>query len=305
MRSTDAVREVALRQSGIVTRRQAERAGLTPSAIKHALARDDWRRIHVGTFVVHAGPLSDNARRWAALLSVGAGSCLSHATAAAMYGWVPDQPTIEVTVPRCRGCEPRRGVAVHRSDTLEIARFRGFPVATPLRTVIDLVPRMTTAIDMLSIVSKAVQAGVPGVALQERVRRGRMRWRRHLLDALDDMVSGSHSVLEIQFARLLRRHGIPVGERQVPFGGMWVDMVYDDLVDGGVVIELDGRVGHSSVRDRFRDMDRDTQHAVAGRRVLRFGWADVIDRPCAVAERVAQALRLPEQRCSDCAGRAA
>jgi very-short-patch-repair endonuclease len=112
------------------------------------------------------------------------------------------------------------------------------------------------------------------------------------------------SVLETEFARILRRHGIPVGARQVPFGGMRVDMVYADTVAGVVVIELDGRVGQSSVHDRFRDMDRDTQHAVAGRRVLRFGWADVIDRPCDVAERVAQSLQLQQRRCRDCSRRA-
>ena len=108
------------------------------------------------------------------------------------------------------------------------------------------------------------------------------------------MAAGSHSLFEIEFefANCLRRHGVPIGERQSVVGHMRVDMLH-----GNVVIELDGRLGHDDADGQWRDMDRDTAHALAGRLVLRFGWRDVHDRPCLVAARVAQVLGVMPRRC--------
>ena len=75
---------------------------------------------------------------------------------------------------------------------------------------------------------------------------------------------------------------------------MRVDMAYAQLV-----IELDGRLGHDSAAGVWRDMERDNQHALSGRTVLRFGWSDVVDRPCGVAKQVAAALGL-RARCAAC-----
>lgn len=43
-------------------------------------------------------------------------------------------------------------------------------------------------------------------------------------------------------------------------------------------MELDGRVGHSGVR-QWRDFDRDNEHLLAGWRTLRFGWRQVTEDP--------------------------
>jgi hypothetical protein len=72
----------------------------------------------------------------------------------------------------------------------------------------------------------------------------------------------------------------------------------------GVVVELDGRLGHTEL-GRFRDMDRDNAAGLDGLFTLRYGGADLWGRPCAVAAQVAAALRqrgwagLPT-RCSRC-----
>jgi very-short-patch-repair endonuclease len=71
-----------------------------------------------------------------------------------------------------------------------------------------------------------------------------------------------------------------------------VDMAYD-----GVVVELDGHLGHDSTGGKFRDMDRDNAVAVGGRFVLRFGWADVHERPCGVARQVSGVAGIPARRC--------
>src|SRR5207248_3013052 len=57
----------------------------------------------------------------------------------------------------------------------------------------------------------------------------------------------------------------------------------------GVTVELDGQVAHPPEAS-FRDMRRDNASVRAGRRVLRYGWADVAGRPCAVAAEVTAVL---------------
>jgi hypothetical protein len=56
-----------------------------------------------------------------------------------------------------------------------------------------------------------------------------------------------------------------------------------------VLVELDGRTGHEGV-ERFRDMNRDNQFALIEWITLRYGWFDVVHRPCLVAFQIAAAL---------------
>jgi hypothetical protein len=67
----------------------------------------------------------------------------------------------------------------------------------------------------------------------------------------------------------------------------WSDVRYTSYA---TVVELDGRVGHAEYEGRFRDMRRDNLCVVAGEAPLRYGWADVTERPCQVAAEVAAVL---------------
>jgi very-short-patch-repair endonuclease len=54
-------------------------------------------------------------------------------------------------------------------------------------------------------------------------------------------------------------------------------------------VELDGQVAHG-IAQRRADMRRDNAHAAAGIVTLRYSWADVTERPCAVAQQVAEVM---------------
>lgn len=140
----------------------------------------------------------------------------------------------------------------------------------------------------------------PGVVVH-RVRgfATRVRWnagppRMRYEEAALDVAEGTCSVLEHEYlTRVERAHALPVGSRQVlarhEGRSTWQDVVY---ADQGVVVELDGRLHHSSVRQRDRDLDRDLAHAVGatGGETLRIGWGQAVDRPCATARAVAAVL---------------
>jgi very-short-patch-repair endonuclease len=68
------------------------------------------------------------------------------------------------------------------------------------------------------------------------------------------------------------------------------------------IAELDGVI---HARQRFRDNRRDNAALLDGDVTLRYGWADVTERPCQVAFEVAAVLRARgwtgfPARCSSC-----
>ena len=76
-------------------------------------------------------------------------------------------------------------------------------------------------------------------------------------------------MLERHDAAIRRRHGLPVGRRQVrrPDNGVeHLDVVIEEL---GLHIELDGRLGHDRGREVWHDMRRDNSSELRGLRHLR------------------------------------
>ena len=105
------LRCLAQRQSGVVSRSQAIRAGLSPGMIKFRVRTGRWRQLHPGIYATFTGAPGRGARLWAAVLSAGPGAMLSHQTAAELQG-LADKPVspIHVTVPHARHVTPIDGV---------------------------------------------------------------------------------------------------------------------------------------------------------------------------------------------------
>ncbi|HYJ26327.1 MAG TPA: hypothetical protein VEW73_01355, partial [Nocardioides sp.] len=107
--------------------------------------------------------------------------------------------------------------------------------------------------------------------------------------------------------RVERAHGLPLAERQhadrIAGGRVYRDARYASY---GLDVELDGRLDHTALGQRDRDLDRDLESATTGRRTIRLGWGQVYDRPCRTAGHVARLLALggwtgTPKRCSpDC-----
>ena len=127
-------------------------------------------------------------------------------------------------------------------------------------------------------------------AARESGYAGKLRWRADLLQALEDVADGVHSVLEYRYIRDVERaHRLPVAERQV-HAVQDVSAVYRDVFyrQYGVIVELDGKASH--VDRRPQDNRRDNAAAARGVITLRYGWADVTERSCPTAYEVAQTL---------------
>jgi Transcriptional regulator, AbiEi antitoxin len=136
-----AIAEVASRQRGVVTRRQLRAAGLTTNAIDYRLRSARLHVLYRGVYMLgHARP-AEGAREFGAVLACGPGAALSHRSAAGLWRlFPPSRGEIDVTVSG-RRCDSKRGIRVHRVDTLDrrdVRKLGGIPVTAPARTILDL-----------------------------------------------------------------------------------------------------------------------------------------------------------------------
>jgi hypothetical protein len=278
-------------QEGVITRRQAIRAGMATSAIEWKLRSGRWRQVHWGVYATFTGPLNRNARMWAAVLYAGTGAMLSHESAGELQNLV-DGPAVavHVAVPRRREVALAQGVVIHRSDqSLRLTFPPGvLPRTLPEDTVIDLAEAADDVDGVYGWVTRAFGRGVTGdvkmrFALE---RRKRLRWRSELGEAVTAGAGGAHSVLELRWDRDVERaHGLPLSQHQVPFRKKDGRRGYRDRVfaECGVIVELDGRQAHP---DEARGADRARDNAAAADgdgHTLRYGWKEVRYEACETA----------------------
>jgi predicted transcriptional regulator of viral defense system len=273
-------------QGGVITLGQAGDLGVGPWAARR-LAQERWQRMAPGVFYLGLGAPPWPAQAWAGLLLGGPRARLAGDSAAHLHGLEQEVPsTVEVLVPLDRQVRDRWPWVFHRErpgvrDPRSVGKLSRTTVED---TVLDLVDRATTAGEVQALVAGAVQQRRTTVPRLRRAAAGRARLRhRRLVEALlGDVALGAETALEIAYLHKVERaHGLPRGVRQhrAGHGPAVRDVLYEGF---GVVVELDGRLGHEGM-GRFRDMERDNAAAVAGEDTLRFGWHDVDDRCCQAA----------------------
>jgi very-short-patch-repair endonuclease len=295
-RDVEAIlREFGASQHGVVARAQLLAQGLRPSAIDRMLRSGRLETLHRGVYRIGPRPAPRSAEM-AALLRCGAGSRLSHASAACLHGLVAGSARrpVEVTVPRER--RPRAaGVILHRvtdPHPEEVTVVDGIAVTTPARTLLDIGATMTER-QVEQALATALRLGLVTLA---RMRRLIDRQPRHpgapmlrRLLALEGGPAFTRSEAEEKLLRIIRLAGLPQPELNVAVLGHEVDFLWRDA---RVVAEVDGYASHGSRRPFTADRRRDAALTAAGYRVLRFTWADVTDGALATVARLAQVLAI-------------
>jgi hypothetical protein len=291
----DDARELLDLQSGVVSRRQALTAGLTPSDVRRLLRRRTWVTIHPGVYVDHTGEPTWLQRAWAAVLLAWP-AALCHESALRVAdgpGRTADGP-VHVAIDRHRKISAPSGVVIHRVADLE-RRVRwnlGPPRYRYEEAALDVAASAASELAAIGTLAAAVQSRRTTArrmleTLEQRERTTRRRW---MIGVLADVADGACSVLEHGYAtRVERAHGLPRATRQVR-ATTTLGVVYRDAVSENVVIELDGRLFHDTAAQRDRDLDRDLDAAVAGHTSVRIGYGQVFDRPCLTAARIAVLL---------------
>jgi hypothetical protein len=305
----DSVERLIKEQDGLISRRQAIAAGLAPHDIERRLRRREWVRVHEGVFINHTGELTWQQRAWAAVLWAWP-AALSHDSALrALDGPGKkgrDDALIHVAVAAERRVVAPEGVRVHRmTHFADRVQWNKHPPRIRFeQAVIDTAADAATDQDAIAVLADAVNARRTtarrlGEALADRARVPRREW---LAGILADVDAGTCSVLEQGYlARVERPHGLPIGARQVPSRAEGRLMFRDvEYAEHRVILELDGRFGHSSTEDRDSDFDRDLAAAADGKRTLRISYGQVFDRACLTAVKIATVLGSDLTPCPEC-----
>ena len=277
--------ELAWRQHWAISRAQLLALGLGAEAIRHRLAdgrlhRWRWR----GVYAVGRPDLSQPGRWMAALLACGPAAVLSHESAAALWGVIPDSSgLIDVSLP-LHIARYRPGICAHRRVTVvadhRVLRDR-IPVTDIACTLVDLsarvrrptLERAVNEADRLDLIDPEALRD----ALERSGPRPGVRALRDLLDRQTFRLTDSE--LERLLLRVARRAGLGLPETGVWLNGFEVDFYWPDL---GLVVETDGLRYHRTPAQQGRDRLRDQAHIAAGLTPLRFTHGQVRFEPAHV-----------------------
>jgi very-short-patch-repair endonuclease len=254
-----------------------------------------WQRVG-RCIVTHSGPLTDQQRAWAAVLTppgVAALARESSLTAAGVRG-VGDQPGLYV-VTEC-GARPAAvaGVTYVQSRHLGLTDVvtASQPLATtPARAVVDAASRATPDRARTLVAMTVQQRKATPREIRAVLRRLSPVRREVLLHVtVNDVEGGAHSLPELRFTTLVRRSDLPAPSRQVvrrrKDGRYYLDVGWDDYA---VVAEIDGS-HHRDAAQWEADVLRHDELVIGGDRVIRLLSWWVRDRPELVLDLLRRAL---------------
>ena len=302
-----SIDELLASQAGVVSRRQVLGCGGDDVLIERRLRRREWRRVHLGVYVDHTGPLTWLQQLWAALSFYGEGAVAGDESVLRLAGLQAGGPQrVTTTDPGGAGgvhvaVDHRRRVTA--LPQVSLRRVRGLerfvhPVGRPPRlrlehAVLLCASRQRSEDAAVAVLADACQSRrtTPGRLTTALGEHPRLPGRRLLAEVVTDLGTGSFSALERRYLRDVERaHGLPCAARQRRVlsarGSAYRDA---DYVGGRVVVELDGRLGHDVAAARWADLDRDLESAASGSVTVRVGWRQVLE-PCRTATVVGRVL---------------
>jgi hypothetical protein len=294
-----AIMVLAQRQHGALSRQQALEAGLSPSAIARRLGTGEWVRLLRGAYRLAGSECTFEQRVMAGTLAGGDGAVASHRAAAALLG-MPGAPRwVEITVPRTSRVE-LEGVIAHRTRLLgpeDVARLKGIPATTPVRTIVDLArvypatkvgPMLDYALARRLVTRARLEARASG--------RGHNDVLRELLEARPASVRPMGSEFEAYLFRALRDAGLPLPMAQyrvlmLDGSEVFLDFAYPDVL---LAIEADSYLWHASLADWQRDRARNNELITLGWSILPITYDLVVHHAAEAARQVrdARASRL-------------
>jgi len=296
----DPIAQVLTDQSGMIARRQALAAGAKPHDIERWRRRKDLTIVHPGVYCDHTGEPTWMQRAWAAVLACDRAALWGEAALRAHEG--PgrpgsDGPLIEVAVDRPRHLDPPVGVRLQRVARLDERVL--WHLAPPRQryddAALEVALARTDKMAAIEVLARAVQdrRTTAERLVRNVAARPRVSDRDWLGGVLRDLTNGTCSVLEHGYVTLVERpHGLPTATRQRA-GMSSVGVVYrDNAYDGGLVVELDGRLFHDTARQRDADFERDLDLAMVGGDTRRLSYGQVFSRGCSTAGKVARLLEL-------------
>lgn len=305
-----AALDLAATQSGVITRAQARRAGLSAGAIDGCLANGLFRSVAHHVYRTAGTPQSESMAVTAAAL--GTGGRASHVSAARRLQLESDLPVSPIhTSVDAQRCRPRLrrvevetvhhsffSVVVHRSVSLaeRVPTIDGIPCASADQVLIEIAP-LLSAEHLEAVFERARRLGLVSTErlawrfgeIGGRGRPGTPKIRELLAQAQPTALD---SRLEVKAWRMLRASRLtdPVRQLRVDLpANRWyrLDFAWPELL---VAFETEGFEWHGYRARWKQDRIRTAGLERLGWRIVVATWDDVVSAPAATVERIAMAL---------------
>jgi hypothetical protein len=288
------IAERAALQFGVIALWQLLELGLSAAGVRHRVAAGRLHRVHAGVYAVGYARLTLQGRYMAAVLACGDESGLSHRSAAQHRSLRSNgRAAIDVISPGRSG-RRRAGIDAHTSATLLPRDFEvvgGIRCTTVARTLLDLaavLPRRAVerAFDQAEVLRVLDARQIEDVLARAGNHRGAGTLRAILVEHAPASTLTPND-LEEMFLAICDGAGLPR-----PAVNAWIALEptgYEaDFLWRAqrLVAEVDGGAAHTTGRSFAHDRRRDQRLTVAGFRVVRFPWMQVVDEPKSVAATV-------------------
>jgi very-short-patch-repair endonuclease len=278
-RTVDGIlRELAYGSHGVVTRQELVDAGVTRHEIETRIGAGYLIRLHRGVFRVgHAAP-SLEARYLAAVKACGNRSLLAGRAAAHLLGLLKRAPSLPEVLTasqrRPKGVATRRA---RRSELVDATKWRGIPVTTIPRTLVDLAAVLAEE-DLARAFHEAVVKHRTRPDRVEAVLARRHNWpgARKLRRVLWGDAPLTLSQLEQRFLARVRAAGLPQPEMNRHVDGRYVDCRWPTQ---RLTVELDGYRYHATRHAFEQDREREREARARGDEFRHYTWRDVDEDP--------------------------
>ena len=285
-------------QHGLVSSAQLTALGLGRNTLARLVRQHRLEKAGPGVLRVAGAPVTWEQRLMNGLLALGPEAAVSHRAAARLHRF--DRATgdhVEFLVARAQR-NSRLVEMVHSSKLIrpyDFVTVDGLRATSATRTILDLANIQVHPDTVKAAIDSSVrmQLSAPETIrrrLTDIRRRGRTGVR-----LVDDLLAdaGGHTMLEREFLRLMREAGLPRPEPQVVFrdGHRTLARVDFHYKEWNIIVEVSGKLGHSSPTERARDAQRRNELQDIGLRVYEFTWEQVTQRSTWVQHQMRLRLR--------------
>ncbi|RZT88396.1 hypothetical protein EV383_5335 [Pseudonocardia sediminis] len=276
-RSLAADEYTALCGSTVVTVSALMALGVPRSTIAHRCrAGGPWMWLMPSVVKLNNAPPTRADRRRAALLHAGDGALITGLDALDLLGMnrmpAPSGP-VHLLVPSTSRRTGHGTSLLERTDRLPPAGAGRWPLAPPVRAVLDTCRRLHLRDQVRATLAEAVQTGRCGVpALAAELEAGSQRGSALPRQVLTEISAGARSAAEAAVVELLRTGRFPEPMRNAWLyrpDGTFLACVDVWFADVGLAWEIDSREFHLSPDDHERTLDRHNALVAAGVPVLR------------------------------------
>jgi very-short-patch-repair endonuclease len=298
----DALARLLVRQSGVVSRAQAEACAMTEGAIRHRIrVNGPWQILLPGVYLTGGGAPTAKQRVTAAYLYAGNPIAITGPAALAWYS-LPSVRSgeVDVLVPLACYRKDVQFARLHRTGVVPDCGQEGIVrYASPARAIADTVRQLADFADVRAVVAGGVQRRkVTVVDLAGELAASPTRGSARLRAALAEVADGVRSAAEGDLHALVKRERLP---EPMYNARLFVDNQFLAVPDAwwpqaGLAVEVDSREWHLSPADWEQTLARGARMTEHGILVMRFTPRQVRTAGREVASKIRAVLSSPQAR---------